>query len=397
MLNVNLFDPAVRDNPFPTYAQMREASPVAIINPGGFYTLSRYLDVCAAFRDTQTYSSEGFRAVLEPEWVGRNPVADSLIVRDPPRHTQLRALANRAFVNKVLVALEQFMDRYVDELFSDPRIAAGEPIDAVNDLSQMFVGTVMAEALGLDHQLVPRIVQWTNNITRLTPVVPEPEVVAEVKALIAEEVEYLSEIIRDRLAAPREGDLPSSFCQAEIDGERLTEEELLSFMMILVGGGFETTIHLLSKATLLLAERPDLHAALRGDPSLVPSFVDEMLRFDGPTHMLMRLTTRDVEVHGVTIPAYSPVGLMIGAANRDPSQFEDPDTFKLDRNPRGALAFGHGPHVCIGAALAKIEGKVFLRELTRRFSRIELSSETRDWNLALHVRGLSTLAARLHA
>ncbi|HVH97309.1 MAG TPA: cytochrome P450, partial [Enhygromyxa sp.] len=142
---------------------------------------------------------------------------------------------------------------------------------------------------------------------------------------------------------------------------------------------------------------PDLHAALRADPSLVPSFVDEMLRFDGPTHMLMRLTTRDVEVHGVTIPAYSPVGLMIGAANRDPSHFEDPDTFKLDRNPRGALAFGHGPHVCIGAALAKIEGKVFLRELTRRFSRIELSSETRDWNLALHVRGLSTLAARLHA
>lgn len=395
MLNVNLFDPAVRDNPFPTYARMREESPVAMIEPGGFYTLSRYSDVCAAFLDTQTYSSEGFRAVLEPEWVGRNPVADSLIVRDPPRHTQLRALANRAFVNRVLVALEQVMEALADSLFGDPKVVAGEPIDVVEDLSLLFVGTVMAEALGLDRKLVPRFVQWTNNITRLTPVAPEPEVIAEVKALIEEEVDYLTEVIRDRLASPREGDLPSSFCQAEIDGERLTEDELLAFMMILVGGGFETTIHLLSKATLLLAERPDLHAALRADPSLVPNFVDEMLRFDGPTHMLMRLTTRDVEVHGVTIPAYRPVGLMIGAANRDPSQFEDPDTFRLDRKVRGALAFGHGPHVCIGAALARIEGKVFLRELTRRFSRIELSSDVRDWNLALHVRGLSTLRARL--
>ncbi|MFO7565251.1 MAG: cytochrome P450 [Enhygromyxa sp.] len=396
MLNVNLFDPAVRDNPFPTYARMREESPVAMIDPGGFFTLSRYPDVCAAFLDTQTYSSEGFRAVLEPEWVGRNPVADSLIVCDPPRHTQLRALANRAFVNKVLIALEQVMQACADELFGAPKVGAGEELDVVEELSQLFVGTVMAEALGLDRELVPRFVQWTNNITRLTPVAPEPEVIAEVKALIEEEVDYLSDVVRDRLASPREGDLPSSLCRAEIAGERLTEDELLSFMMILVGGGFETTIHLLSKATLLLAERSDLHAALRADPSLVPGFVDEMLRFDGPTHMLMRMTTRDVEVHGVTIPAHRPVGLMIGAANRDPSQFEDPDTFKLDRKPRGALAFGHGPHVCIGAALARIEGKVFLRELTRRFSRIELSSETRDWNLALHVRGLSTLPARLH-
>lgn len=396
MLNVNLFEPNVRANPFPTYARMRDESPVALIEPGGFYTLSRYPDVCAAFLDTQTYSSEGFRTVLEPEWVGRNPVADSLIVRDPPRHTQLRALANRAFVSKVLVALEQVMEVLADELFGNPKIVAGEEIDVVEDLSQLFVGTVMAEALGLDRELVPRIVQWTNNITRLTPVVPEPEVIEQVKALIKEEVDYLNEIIRDRLASPREGDLPSALCQAEIDGERLSEDELLSFMMILVGGGFETTIHLLSKATLLLADRPDLHAALRADPSLVPSFVDEMLRFDGPTHMLMRLTTRDVEVHGVTIPAYRPVGLMIGAANRDPSQFDDPDTFKLDRKIRGALAFGHGPHICIGAALAKIEGKVFLRELTKRFSRIEPSSDTRDWNLALHVRGLSSLPARLH-
>lgn len=396
MLTVNLFDPAVRNNPFPLYARMREESPVALIDPGGFYTLSRYPDVCAAFRDTQTYSSEGFRAVLGPEWVGHNPVADSLIVRDPPRHTQLRALANRAFVGQVLVALERVMEARADELFRAPRVARGEEIDVVGDLAQMFVGNVMAEALGLDRKLVPRIVQWTNNITRITPVQPEPAIVEEVKALIQEEVDYLTAVIRDRLASPREDDLPTSLCQAEIDGERLTEEELLSFMMILVGGGFETTIHLLSKATLLLAERPDLHAALRADPNLVPGFVEEMLRFDGPTHMLMRLTTRDVEVHGVTIPAHRPVGLMIGAANRDPSQFEDPDTFRLDRQIRGALAFGHGPHVCIGAALARMEGKVFLRELTTRFSRIELTTGTRDWNLALHVRGLSTLPARLH-
>ena len=393
VLTVNLFDPAVRDNPFPSYARMRSESPVARIEPGGFYGLTRHADVSAAFRDTETFSSQGFRAVLAPEWVGHNPVADSLLLMDPPVHTKHRTLVSRAFGAKVLAGLEQAIEASVDELLGAPELGAGE-VDIVDSFAMPLAGAVVAEALGLERELAPRFQHWTSTIARITPVVPAPELIAEVKTVIDEQNRYFNGVIDARMATPSE-DLPGALCRAEVDGERLTRAELISFMFLLVGAGFETTVHLLSKSAMFLAENPDVHAALREDPSRVPSFVEEMLRFDGPTHMLMRLTTREVELHGVTIPAHSALGLVIGAANRDPEKFEDPESFQLGRKVQGGMAFGHGAHVCVGMALARIEGRIAIRELTRRFSKIELSPGPRDWNYALHVRGLNHLPLRL--
>jgi len=394
---IDIFDPAMRENPFPTYHRMRTEMPVCRVEPGGFHALTRYDDITAAFRDTATYSSAGFRAVLGPEWVGHNPSAESLIVLDPPRHTRQRSLVSRAFVASVINALQPFIETCVAELLDDVEREASEPVDIVGRFATPLAGSVIAKSLGLDPTVAPKFGQWVSNIARITPIVPPPEVVAETKRLIAEEEQYLASVIDERLASPLSDDLPSVLCHATLDGERLSRDELVSFMFILLGAGFETTVHLVSKSALLLADRPELHRALRADPSRTEDFVEEMLRYDGPTHSLMRITTRDVIVHGTTIPAGSMVALVIAAGNRDPARFPDPDRFDLDRKATGVLAFGHGPHVCIGAALARMEGAIALRALIRRFERLERVPNGVDWNYMIHVRGLDRLMLRLHA
>jgi cytochrome P450 len=392
---IDIFDPAMREDPFPTYHRMRAEMPVCRVEPGGFHALTRYDDIAAAFRDTATYSSAGFRTVLAPEWVGRNPSAESLIVLDPPKHTQQRSLVSRAFVASVINALQPFIEARMGELLDDMERDGGEPVDIVSRLGTPLAGSVIAKILGLDPVLVPKFGQWVTNISKITPIVPPPEVVAETKRLLAEQEQYLASVVDERIASPGD-DLPSVLCHAELDGVRMSRDELISFMFILLGAGFETTVHLLSKSALLLADRPELHRALRRDPARMPDFVEEMLRYDGPTHSLMRTTTRDVALHGTTIPAGSMVALVIAAGNRDPSRFPSPDTFDLDRKATGVLAFGQGPHVCIGAALARMEGALALRALTQRFERFERVPNGVDWNYMIHVRGLDRLMLRLH-
>jgi cytochrome P450 len=393
---INMFDPAMREDPFPTYHRMRAEMPVCKVEPGGIYALTRYDDISAAFRDTSTYSSGGFRTLLAPEWVGRNPSAESILALDPPKHTRQRSLVSRAFAPSVINALQPFIETRVGELLDDMERDGGQPVDIVSRLGTPLAGSVVAKVLGLDLTLVPKFGQWVNSQSRITPIVPPPEAVAEIKRLIAEEEQYLASVIDERTASPGD-DLPSLLCHANIDGERLSRDELISFMFILLGAGFETTIHLLSKSALLLADRPDLHQALRADPARTADFVEEMLRFDSPTHSLLRTTSRDVTLHGATIPAGCMVALVIAASNRDPSRFPNPDTFDLDRKATGVLAFGHGPHVCIGAALARLEGALALRALTQRFQRFERVPNGVDWNYMIHVRGLERLMLRLHA
>jgi cytochrome P450 len=205
-------------------------------SPGGFYALTRYDDIVAAFRDIATYSSAGFRAVLAPEWVGHNPVAESLIVMDPPMHTRQRSLVSRAFVPSVVNALQPFIETRVRELLDDLERAAGEPVDVVTRLGTPLAGSVIANALGLDPGLVPKFGQWVTNIAKITPIVPPPDAAAETRRLIAEQAQYLASVVDDRLASPGD-DLPSILCHAEVDGERLSRDELISFMFILLGAG----------------------------------------------------------------------------------------------------------------------------------------------------------------
>lgn len=393
---IDIFDPAVREDPFPTYRRMREEAPVCRVEPGGLYALTRYEDIVAASRDNEVYSNASFRELLAPAWVGPNLASRSLVALDPPEHTRQRSLVSRAFVASVVSALQPFIETRARELLDDIEASGAEPVDIVGRLAAPLSGSVIARALGLDPGLVPKVAQWVTNLARITPIAPSPEVAAETKRIIADQEHHLAAVIDDRLASPLD-DLPSILCHAEIDGERLTRDELIAFMCVLLGGGFETTVHLVSKSALLLADRPDLHQALRRDPSRVRDFVEEMLRYDGPIHSQLRITTRNVTHHGVTIPAGAMVALVIASGNRDPSRFPSPDTFDLDRKATGVLAFGHGPHVCIGAGLARLEAVVGIRALIERFERFERVPNGTHWNYMIHVRGLDRLMLRLHA
>jgi cytochrome P450 len=229
----------------------------------------------------------------------------------------------------------------------------------------------------------------------MTPIEPDAATATRIREAIAEEDAYFRELIEQRRQQPGD-DMVSMLLRAELDGQHLETSQVVSFLCLLLGAGIDTTIHLISKALLFLSRHDALLARLRQQPALIPDFVEEMLRFDPPTHVLPRLTTREVRYGDGSIPAHSFVLLLLAAANRDPSQFERPDEFLLERKPRGALAFGHGPHLCVGAALARFEARITLEILLEEFCGIERDErEPIAWDATLHTRGPTTLPLRL--
>jgi cytochrome P450 len=390
---IDLLSPEVRRDPFPIYRELRMRAPACQVDPGGMWALSRYADVATALHDTATFSSEGFRAAFAPEWLGDDRLTRMLIMKDPPEHTNLRRLVNRQFGQDLLRSLEQPLTAYIRNTIDE--LDDSREIDVVAELATPIAASVVALLLDLDPAHQERFKHWVDTIGGITPVAPDAAGVAAVRGVIQEEDAYLREVIERRRRAPG-NDLVSLLIGSELEGRSLTTEELVSFLVLLLGAGIDTTIHLISKSFLLLSERDDLLMRLRGDKRLIPAFVEEMLRYDSPTHALPRLTTRDVTYGGDTIPAHSFVLLLLASANRDAAQFEDPDTFKLDRGARGMLAFGHGPHICIGAALARFESRLILEASIERFTRFERdTSAPIAWDATIHTRGPLKLPMRL--
>jgi cytochrome P450 len=356
------------------------------------WVLSRYTDVAAALRDPTTFSSQGFRAAFAPDWLGDDRMASNLLLLDPPEHTKFRRLINRQFGQELLSTLEQplraFMQRAVADL--DPT----REIEVVGELATPIAAAVVAIILDLPPEHHLRFKHWVDMIGSMTPVEPDAPVAAAIRRAIEEEHAYFREVLERRRASPGH-DLVSLLLRSELDGRSLSTDELIGFLVLVLGAGIDTTIHLLSKSLLLLAERPDLLARIRADQRLVPAFIEEMLRFDPPTHALPRITTREVQLESATIPAQSLVLLLLASANRDEAQFPDPDVFNLERAPRGALAFGHGPHLCVGAALARFEARLTFECLFDRFTAFERdASFPIAWDTTIHTRGPLRLPMR---
>ncbi|HKU38584.1 MAG TPA: cytochrome P450 [Polyangiales bacterium] len=390
---IDLLSPDVRRDPFPIYRELRRRAPACPIDPGGMWAVARYADVMAALHDPATFSSEGFRAAFAPEWLGDDRLARMMLVMDPPEHSNLRRLVSRQFGQDLLRSLEHPLRAYIQNTLEalDPR----REIDVVAELATPIAAAVVAMLLDLDPAHHVRFKHWVDTIGSMTPVEPDAATVAAIRGVIAEEDAYFREVIESRRRAPGT-DLVSLLLSSEIEGRSLTTEELVSFLVLLLGAGIDTTIHLLSKSLLLLSERSDLLLQLRADERLIATFLEEMLRYDPPTHALPRLTTRDVELGSTTIPAHSFVLLLLASANRDEAQFEDPDRFRLDRATRGTLAFGHGPHTCIGAALARFESRLVFEALLERFTAFERDRTAPIvWDAAIHTRGPLQLPMRL--
>lgn len=382
------FSDETRRNPFPWYDQVRSVSPV-FHEPGtGRFVLFDYDSVKHALTDHESFSSVVTRPDSGPgRW---------LIFSDPPRHTRLRALIGRAFTPRAVAGLEPRIGELADALL-DRRLDAGE-MDLVADLSLPLPLMVIAELLGAPADDWPRFRRWSDAVMGLIHTVSgSPEAAHAVSMYVAAHGEmqaYLAPLIEGRRAQPRD-DLLSRLVQAEVDGDRLGDEDVLGFFQLLLLAGHETTTNLIDNAILSLLEYPDQLALLRRVPELIPAGIEEVLRHRTPVQAAFRMTTRDVELRGQRIPAGRLVLAMIGSANRDPMRFSHPEQFDVRRSPNPHIAFGHGIHFCVGAPLARLEGRIALSRLLARLDTIALASEE-PWEprQAFHVHGPSRLPIR---
>ena len=390
---MNILSPAFRADPYPYYAELRRRGAVCQVEPGGMWAVSRHEEVLFVLKHPERFSSQGFKAAWEPPWVGVNPLASSVLAMDPPAHTRLRALVSRGFGPAAASRLEPRVRALAGELAEGLR---GEEVDFIEALAMPLPAFVIGELLGLDHALHGSFKRWADDILSVTPELPPPEQVARVKATIAELDGYLREVIAARRRAPAD-DAVSDLLRAEVDGQSLTDTELVNFLVVLLLGGLETTTHLLGNALLYLSAHPELMARLHAEPLLVPRFVEEILRYDGPSQSMPRIVIEETTLAGVTLPRGAMVIALVGSANRDERVYPAPDSFDLDRGSQGGLQFGHGIHFCIGAALARMEARLALEAIVTRYARVTRPAGEITYNRTLTVRGPVALPLRFSA
>jgi cytochrome P450 len=350
------FDPIPqvwRDDPFSFYAELREERPVHYVASRNLWVLSRYGDVQSAIKDPETFISG---AGVVPS--GYRPEQPTLIVLDPPQHTRMRQAVSRAFTPRRIEALAPRIRELARELAESlPPEGEVDVFDAFTDPLPLYV---IAELLGVDRGERRMFKRCGDAIVYSSG--SEPQTLRKAQA---ELTEYLEGVFEERRRQPGT-DLISVLLASSSEGEALPEEDLLGLCFLLLVAGTETTTSALGNALLILDRHREARESLVADASRIPAAVEEILRFDSPTHGLSRVLSRDVELHGQRIPAGARVHLLFAAANRDPRVFRRPGQFDVDRDPNHHLAFGFGIHFCLGASLARMELRIGLEEFLRR-------------------------------
>lgn len=392
MQDIDLATPEMLSAPYPVLAQLRAHPSLVKAAPLNGYVVSRYDDVLAILKDPQRYSSEGMRAVGEPPWLGRNPFARSVVSVDPPRHTKLRGLVNRAFGPTAMARLEGRIRGWAEE-FAAAAVEQRE-VDFVDAFSIRLPRAVIGHMLGLEASTLPKMKRWSTAMATVTTAFT-PEQQEEIRSAFREMEGELSEVIAARRKTPGE-DMVSDLLRAEVDGQVLTDEEIMNFLFLLLPAGMETTTHLLGNAAVLLARHPEELERARQDRSYLPLFIEEALRFETPVRTVYRIATVDVEISGTKIPAGSLVLPLLSSANRDERVFPDADHFRPGREKAAqTLSFGYGGHFCMGASLARMEARHGLEALLSRIRGIRLSTPEVSWLPSLAVRGPQTLPVEL--
>jgi len=390
-----LFDPFLPEfnaNPYPFYRRLREADPVHQ-SPLGFWVLTRYDDCVLVLRDPR-FGRAGFEAVLESVYgnsVEQGRLPTSMLFRDPPDHTRLRGLVSRAFTPRVVEGLRPRIQQIVDALLD--RVRDVGRMEVISDLAYPLPVTVISEMLGVPEEDRERIKQWSADIARSLDAIglpTDPAIVDRGRTARLAIGDYFRSLLPDRKKHPR-GDLLSLLIEAEEQGDKLSEGELLATCVLLYIAGHETTVNLIGNGLLALLRHPAELERLRSDASLTQSAVEELLRYDGPVQRTARITNTDVEISGHKIPKGAMVVPVIGAANRDPAHFPSPDRLDVSRPDNRHIAFGFGIHFCLGAPLARLEGQITLETLLRRLPRLALATETPEWRDSQVLRGLKAL------
>ncbi|WP_067484072.1 cytochrome P450 [Actinomadura hibisca] len=391
----NPFEPGFTDDPYPAYRRMRETDPVHE-HPFGMWIVTRYEDVVTVLRSRLSVDERQVTGGLLREQYdelidggARIVLGLSMLDRDPPDHTRLRSLVAKVFTPRSVAALEPEITALVAE--SLDRIAADGGGDLVESLAFPLPFAVISRMLGMpptDHLRIRELSGW---LVRSLEPVPDPDTLRRIAEAADELVGIARELIAHKRAHPAD-DLFSALIAAEQDGDRLSDEELIAQLVLLYVAGHETTVNLISGGVLALLRHPDQLALLRERPDLAANAVEEMLRYDSPVQQSRRITTEPFTLAGKEIPAGTFVAVSLASANRDEGFWgPDADQLRIDReNARQHVSFSSGVHHCLGAALARLEGRVAVERLVNRFPNLALAGEP-EWNGRINLRGPATL------
>ena len=384
-----LTDPEVMENPYPFYAELHAADASVIEIPGVGYWIGRMKDVRAVARNTEVFSNSYF-GEAGPLPTGVNPepvqadvqtifdsgpeVVNALWTTDPPIHSQHRKLVNKAFTSRWVTAQEPGIETIAHELI-DGFVKQGQ-CEFIHDFAVLVPLLVIADALGVPRNKRDLFKQWSDDILSGNLDVLDHSQRLQVAKSWVDATRYFAEVVGERRGCPH-NDLISALATAEVNGASLRTAEILPIISTLLLAGNETTTNLIGNGLWRLLEQPELEAQLRADRSLIPAFLEEVLRHDAPVQCLYRVVTQETSLGGTTIPEGANVMLGWGSAGRDPDYFERPDEFDWQRpNLKEHVAFGYGPHLCVGLGLARAEARIAFEALFDRIERFELAPGT---------------------
>lgn len=395
----HLLDPEVLANPYPLFRRLRTEDPVHWDPFLHTWVVTRYVEVLEVLH---TFSAERTHTPEKLQSLGlsaMSPIAQLMVKQmlfmDAPAHTRLRSLASYAFSPARVAVLRSHIREIVSRLL-DAVQNKGE-MDIIADLGEPLPAIVTAEMLGVPEGDRHHLKNWSADFAEmLGNFQHNPEHAPRMLRAVQDMTTYFRDTIRRQKDHPREG-LVHSLMTAEVNGDRLTEEEVIATSIVTMVGGLETTTNLIGNGVLTLLRNPEEMKRLQEDPSLIPSAVEEMLRYESPSQHTGRLAAQDVELGGKEIRKGQAVMAVMAAANRDPERFPDPDRFDIGRTDNRHLAFGYAAHFCFGAALARVEGQEVFEALMRRLPGLELQPGSLTWRNNLGLRGLTTLPVKFQA
>jgi cytochrome P450 len=390
------YDYRIHEDPYPVYARLRDEAPLYRNDELDFWALSRHEDVAGAFRDPSRFSSANGVSLDPSAWGPYAHKTMSFLALDPPRHTRMRALVSSGFTARRVRELEHQIRALARQHLG--AAAARRDFDFVADFAGLLPMDVISQMIGVpqaDRDDVRKLADTV--VHREDGLFDVPRAGMEAALALAA---YYADLLAQRRAARTgraggPGDLTSALLAAEIDGDRLTDDEIIGFLFLMVVAGNETTTKLLSNAVYWAWRRPAELAKPMADPGRIGDWVEETLRYDASSQVIARTVAEDFTAHGQTVPAGGRLLLLIGSANRDPAAFPAPDDFDLDRDTSALISFGSGRHYCLGANLARLEAQIALAEFTRLVARYEIDTARAQRVHSVNVRGFAALPMRV--
>jgi pimeloyl-[acyl-carrier protein] synthase len=389
----HLLRPEVLADPYPLYRRLRTEDPVLWDPFLHAWVVTRYCDVTQVLLDFSALRTPTPEQLAQMGLADLSPIASVMVKQmlfmDPPAHTRLRGLCSQAFTPRRVDALRQHIQDIADRLL-DSVLPLGE-MEVISDFAAPLPAIVTAELLGVPISDHVQLKRWSADFAEmLGNFQHNPNRTKRVRSSLDEMTTYFRDAIREQRVHPVEG-LVSSLIAAEIDGDRLSEEEIVASLIVTMVGGQETTTNLIGNGILSLLRHPDVMEDLRNDLSLITTAVEELLRYESPSQHTARLAPYDIEIGGKKIQKRQAVIAVMGAANRDPERFPDPDRLDIRRKENRHVAFGFGAHFCFGAPLARIEGQIAFSTILRRLNNLQLKPGPITWRENLGLRGLTAL------